>query len=191
MADASTNLGRQLADVEQISPAARGHYDEQLRGILEERIGVAARVACVAIGIVSIVFGAGLALAVFGDDEAYGYWPNLLLGATGTLTAFAIGAALIGVATQGVYRRHREGRWAIAGACAMLATWGIYMLLAAYGVPDSLQSTFMMLGLVCLGAAVLIAERLSRTRTQLLLDERLLELEHRLAEIADRLPRTG
>jgi hypothetical protein len=71
----------------------------------------------------------------------------------------------------------------------MLATWGLFMLLAAIGLPEPLRDAFAALGLVCLGSAAVIAQGLRAARTQLMWERRFLELEERLVEIAQRLDR--
>lgn len=187
MSEVSKNLGRQLTELETVSSTARERYQRQLQDILEERLSVPARILCLAAGIVSLLFGVGAGCVVFLDREAYNYWPNLMLGVVVTLSAMLIGAALVSVAIRGVYRRQREGRWAVASGLAMLATWGLFMLLAAQGVPESLRGIFLTLGLICLGTAAVVANRVSAARAQLALEKQLLQLEHRLAEIAEKL----
>jgi len=183
------DFGQQVVALELVSSAARDRYERQLRTILEERLSAFARGCCLAAGLICLLFGIAAALVVFLDREAYGYWPNLVLGIVVTATALAIGLALIGVAVRGVYRRQQEGRWAAQAGLVLLATWGLFMLLAAGGLPDALRDMFLTLGLVCLGAAAFVAHRLSAAHRQLLLEKRLLELERELAEISERLNR--
>jgi hypothetical protein len=114
MSNPDQNLGAQLPALEQASPDVRGRYERRLQEILEERLSLAARAGCQILGSVCLLFALAAAVVVFGDREAYGYWPNLLLGAIVTASAGAIGIALLAVAIRGLYRRQREGRWAAA-----------------------------------------------------------------------------
>ena len=189
MSDRPQKLGQQLTALEPVNSAARESYERRLQNILEERLSVPVRGFCVAVGLACFLFAAGAAYAVFFDREAYTYWPNLLLGVVVTVSATAIGAGLIRVAVCGIYRRQREGRWAASMCLLLLAAWGLFMLLAAFGLPDDLRQVFLALGLVCLGAAGFVAQRLSAARAHLALDKRLLELELHLAEISERLGR--
>jgi hypothetical protein len=187
MSDLSKRLGQELTALECVNPTARERYERQLQNILEERLTIPVRRFCAAAGMICLLFAAGAACVVFFDWEAYTYWPNLLLGIVVTVTATAIGFWLIRAAVSGIYRRQREGRWATSMCLLLLATWGLFMLLAAFGLPDSLRQVFLTLGLVCLGAAAFVAQRLSAAEAQLALDKRLLELEYRLTEISERL----
>jgi hypothetical protein len=187
-ADAA-DLGRRLAGRDPVSPAARARYEQLLRALLDERIGPAARAGSLVAGVVCVLFGGWIGYAVLSDRQAYAYWPNPVLGAVVGATAVAAGVALVNVAVRGVYSRHREGRWAARSGAVMLLAWGLYMLLAAAGVPDELRAVFLGLGLACLGAAAFVAHRLAAAHAQLVLEKRLLELEDRLADLADRLDR--
>jgi hypothetical protein len=110
-----------------------------------------------------------------------------MLGAIVTASAGAIGIALVAVAVRGLYRRQREGHWAAAAGLAMLITWGLFMLLAAFGLPDSLRDLFAALGLICLGVADFVAHWSRSALAELTLERRLLSLEQQLAEITQRL----
>jgi hypothetical protein len=187
MPDPSKNVGQQLVMLEPAKTPARERYERQLKQMLEERVSVFVRGCCLTAGAISILFGACAALVVFSDREAYGYWPNLMLGTVVAATAVAIGTALSVVAVRGVYRRAHEGRWVAASGVAMLATWGLFMLLAGCGNPEPLRNVFLTFGLASLGTAAFVAHRLSAARAQLMLEKRLLEMEYRLAEIAERL----
>lgn len=187
MSDVAKRLGQQLTALETVNPSARQRYERQLQDLLEERLTIPVRGFCAAAGVACFLFAAGAAGAVFFDREAYHYWPNLLLGIVVATTATAIGFGLIRTAIRGIYRRQHEGRWATSMCLLLLATWGLFMLLAAFGLPDSLRQIFLTLGLVCLGAAAFVAQRLSATEAQLALDKRLLELEYRLTEISEQL----
>jgi len=187
VSDSLKNIGQQLTALETVPTSARSRYERQLREILEERLNVPARLGCLAVGVICLLFSARIVTAVFLDPQAYAYWPNLMLGFVVTATALAIGAALAVVAARGIYRRNYEGRWAASSGLVLLAGWGLFMLLAAPGLPDSLRDVFLTLGLVCLGAAAFIAQRLAAARARLMLEKRLLEFEYRLAEISESL----
>jgi hypothetical protein len=189
MSNPTKEFGRQLTALEPVSSTVRQRYERRLQDILEERLSAAVRALCLTAASALFLFAAGAAYVVLLDREAYAYWPNLMLGVVVILTAVAIATGLVRVAVRGIYRRQREGRWAASMCLLLLATWGLFMLLAAYGLPDSLRQVFLTLGLVCLGAAAFVAQRLSAARAQLALDKRLLEIEYSLAEISERLDR--
>lgn len=186
MSNPSNKLASELAALEPVDSAARQHYEKCLRDILEARLRFPARCLCAAAGAACLAFAAAAAYAVFFDREAYGYWPNLLLGAVVTGTAASIGAALILVAVRGVYRRRREGRLAATMCVLLLGGWGAFMLIASFGLPEALRHVFLVLGLACLGAAAWMAQRLSTAAAHAALHLRLLELEYRLAELLER-----
>ena len=189
MSDVPRNLGQQLTALETVSPAARADYEQRLRRIFEERLSVPLRGWCLVAGLICLLFGAAVCYVVFFDLEAYRYWPNLMLGFVATLTAVTVGIALIGVSIRGVYRRQHEGRWAASSCLAALATWGLFMLIAAFGLPDFLRGIFLALGLVCLTTAAFVANRIATTRAQLVLEKRLLEIKYHMADISERLAR--
>ena len=191
MPDSPENLGRQLAALEAVNPTARERYERQLQGMLKDELSIPARGCCLALGAASLLLGAGSGFTVSLDEEAHAYWPNLALGAVMTVAALAVGTALVGAAVAGTYRREHEGRWIASSGVVLLATWGLFMLLAGHGLPGALRDVFLTLGLLCLGVAAFVAQRLSAARAQLVLRKRLLELEYSVAEIAQRLDREG
>ena len=177
MSDLSKNLGQQLTALEPVNSAAREPYERQLQNILEERLSVPVR---------GLLRGGGPGLP---PVRCWGRLRSVLR--PGSLHLLAQPAARSrcngncggnrGRADSRRCSRHLPppARRAMGSVdvLALLATWGLFMLLAAFGLPDDLRQVFLALGLVCLGAAGFVAQRLSAARAQLSPGKRLLELE--------------
>jgi len=174
-------------------PVASGHrerYERAVQEMLHKRLSGGHKVMLVVTTLVAV----GLAIT-FGVVAVTGHeLPVLARAAFGVGVAFAVGWVVLNVS---ILRRGDINLRTDANAMTGM-TWGFlvilmtFLLLLAGTMPDAVRGVHMLVaGLVFLviGVAFLITNRVDQA--ELNTREKLLEIEHRLASLAERLPEDG
>jgi hypothetical protein len=185
MNEANRAFRKRLLDAEQVTPALRERYHKELQAMLEKRLSGVRRWVWLAAAIMGWGFAVGfgtLAVAMPADFP----WPGRLIFAAGAL--FGIGFGLLGLK---VFWRGSLDLKSDSGAYSGMA-WGLPVLVvtvAMVSAPENDVGLRMILsGLVFLvmGAVFLIRHVIEQS--ELKTREKLLDIEYRLAELADRMP---
>jgi hypothetical protein len=184
MNEANRVFRERLLDAEQVTPALKERYHKELQAMLEKQLSGMRRWGWLG----SAIMGLGFAvlfgtLAVVAPAE-FPWWGRLIF-ATGAL--FGIGWVLLGLK---VFRRGSLDRkfdsWAASGM-----GWGFTVLVVTVAMvcaPENVVGVRMILsGLVFLVMAAAFLIRHVIEQSELKTREKLLEIEYRLAELADRM----
>ncbi|MGA2066705.1 MAG: hypothetical protein ABSG86_17140 [Thermoguttaceae bacterium] len=175
---------QQLLDAEQVTPALKDRYHKELQAMLEEQLTGMRRWIWLAAAIMGLGFAVGFGtLAVVAPAEFPWWWR--LVFAVGAL--FGIGFGLLGLK---VFRRGaldlKRDSWAYSGTA-----WAIPVLVvtvAMVSAPENVVGLRMILsGLVFLVMGAVFLIRHVVEQSELKTREKLLEIEYRLAELADRI----
>ncbi len=182
MNDTNRGFREQLLKMEQVTPALKERYDREIQAMLEKQLTGVRRwvwLGSAIMGVAFVLLFGTLAIIAPADFPIYGR----VIFAAGAL--FGIGWAVLAAR---IFRRGSLDLKKDSGAAAGMA-WGlpvIILTLCMVSAPDTIVGLRMILsGLVFLvmGAAFLMRHviELSELKTR----ERLLEIEYRLAELAE------
>ncbi len=183
-----SSLGERLAAVEQPGATGREAYARELQALLRRRLGLGVRLFLGVVGAYLLVLGYACFQIAFlrpaGSEVA------LVRALVGIVAAglLSVGAGVLVITVWGVYRREREGRWLGLLALGTIALIGFFLIVGPIELPDPADRALMeRLGDVFLGIAAVLTLALLMARHHVRTQEKLLELEYRLAEMAEKL----
>jgi len=176
-------IRQRLLDMEQVTPALRERYETEMKTMLEQPITGYRKVAWVfstGLGVFFIILFGFLAITLPSEFPLVGRI-SFAVGAV-----FGLGWTILGIAVlrRGVFHLKIHG-WAIAGI-VWVATL-LWTTLCMMGAPEGLVGLRMILfclPFLLIAAMFMIQQTIQRS--ELKTRERLLEIEHRLIELAGR-----
>jgi hypothetical protein len=186
MAELPQDFGDRLVAREEVDPMRLEQLREQVAAVLELKLSRPMRWANVLGGVAMLVF-----CLVFVPLIVAGRWADQgFLARAFTVIALGglamIGAILIDVGRRGVYERRRHGAMHIGVAFLMCLGLGMALVHTGWSSADG-QMVFAGTVLLVLGGAIFVMHVLEQYH--LATKRKLLELELRLAELAERLER--
>jgi hypothetical protein len=185
----------QLFAADPPSAAARQHYENEMRSMLEKRLTRGERREHLIVFVVMGLLGSGVAV-ICGSSMLTG-WPRFpeREDSTFVLTFFLLTAmALLAVALiclrayqRGAIQRRTTSPWVARAGMAYVGSMGCLLLFMAHRIPEMLRDEVRGLGLVLIGLAMVAWVRHCVWEAELRTAEKLLEIELRLAEIGEAL----
>jgi hypothetical protein len=185
MIDDRRPFSDRLIDCESLTPSLGEEHRKEIVAMFDKKLGPAGRAVFAffaVVGLAHVVFSGYLAVTTYGKLPIWG-----TLGfVVGIVFALPFGALLGWIAYSGRFRLKRQP----AAMAAMLWVFTVLMVtLMLVGAPDSMVGLRMIFtGIVLLiGAGVFLLGTCNQ-QAELRTREKLLEIEYRLADLADRLP---
>lgn len=196
MNESRRKFAEQLAASKPTDPGFRQSYEKELRDMLDQKL-TADQKRSRWVAVVAALLMSGL-MAWVGLESMRAFTPEFHLPAyIGvymflTSAAFLAAAAIFGATIwQGVHRRQTHGRTMAMVAVTYVGLTAWLFLLAARVTPELLRHDFLVFGLVLMvyGAIAWVRHRIGQA--ELNTREKLLEIELRLAKIAEALEAKG
>ena len=185
MIDDRRPFSDRLIDCESLSPSLGQEHRKEILAMFDKKLGPFGRAICAffaVVGLAQTVFLGYMGVATY--DKLTPWWT---LGfVAGIVYSLAFGSLLGWIAYSG----HVRLKWQPSAFAAMV--WGFTVLMVTLmlvGAPDSIVGLRMIfVGIVLLiGAGVFLLGTCSQ-QAELRTKEKLLEIEYRLADLAERLP---
>jgi hypothetical protein len=185
MAELPGDFGDRLVAREEVDPMRMEQLREQIAAVLEVRLSRPMRVASVAGGALFAAIAVAVALL------ARRHWDELppvvyVIAIVGPIGLLLMGAIMIGVGRRGVFDRRYHGRQFLSVALLICLASGTAFLHAGWASGDS-QLVFGATAMLMLGGAGFALHLLEQYH--LATQRKLLELELRMAELAEQLNR--
>ncbi|HKW86624.1 MAG TPA: hypothetical protein VJM82_06120 [Nitrospiraceae bacterium] len=180
----------QLLAADRPSADARQHYEKEMRAMFEKTLTRDERRG--------YLFGAvlmGLVALACGLEALYGWLyhredSTLLIIAYFLLTAMAllvVAGIIFRACWKGILSRRMSNNWAAGAGVAYVGLLGCLSLLVGQSLPEMLRDVVRVFGLVLLVYAAVAWMRHRVAQAELRTAEKLLEIELRLAEVAEAL----
>lgn len=190
MSESKKRFAERLLAADPPSGDARGRYEREVRAMLEKTLTPRERggYLMLAVGLLApVAFFAAMAALAPPPDHPVMPYVLVYFAVTGVALA-AVAAALFRAFWRGVVDRRGVRRWATGVGVAYVGSVGWVMMLMAQHTPAPLHNDARVFGLVLLVYAAVAWVRNRVAQAEMNTAERLLEIELRLAELAERRP---
>lgn len=185
MIDDRRPFSDRLIDCESLMPSLGEEHRKEIVAMFDKKLGPVGRTVgaiCAVFALAHVVFSGYLAVTTYGKLP--------LWGTLGFVVGIVFGLAFGSLAGWIAYSGHVRLKWQPAAFAAVVWVFTVLQVtLMLVGAPDSMVGLRMIFtGIVLLiGAAVFLLATCSQ-QAELRTKEKLLEIEYRLADLADRLP---
>jgi len=187
MTNESSRFSDRLVESDQMTPACRDKYEKELKAMLLKTLTPAQRIGWWFSTLMCVGFFVAFGyFAVTATKEL----PVLVRGSFALGSIFGLAMAIVAgrVAWKGVMHRKIHPNALTGGAWAFLVIFTVIMLLVTGKHPDSVRSVYMVLSVLVyflMGVAFMITNRIDQTYIRT--EEKFLQLEWMLAELAEKL----
>jgi hypothetical protein len=185
MFEEQLRLREQLIRLEKTNPEYRRKYEKEVSEMLSQELKGMRKWSLVGTGLLSIGLGVAFTTAAVVGGELP---PLIRIGfAIGAAFSFAWVGMAVWILKGGVHKSRQHPTWMANWAWGVTLSMMIIFLMQAGKNPDSVKSVFMVLsGLVYLLMGALFLIRNCIEQAELKTREKLLEIELKLEEIAER-----